>query len=85
MLAGMGKGPIRSPKRGSDEPRTAKRVPTRASRITFGVTHDDMVEQFNPENVGSFPELAGHLDIGRAGSRITAGMIMLCCVPSYVE
>jgi len=42
------------------------------SRITFGVTHDDMVEQINPENVGCLPELAGLCEATDYGNWTTA-------------
>ena len=55
------------------------------SRITFRVPNHNMVKQFDREDVCRIPELAGNMDVSSAGTRIAARMIVLCCVPSYVE
>ncbi len=54
-------------------------------RIGLCVADDDVVHKFDVDHLGGFTEDSGHLDVGRAGCRVTGGMVVLCGEPSYVE
>ncbi len=47
-----------------------------ALRIRFRVPHDDVIKQFDLENLGRFAQRTGDLDISGTGGWITRGMVM---------
>ena len=47
-----------------------------ALRIRFRVHDDDVIKQFDLENLGRFGQRTGDLDIGGTGGWITRGMVM---------
>jgi hypothetical protein len=44
-----------------------------------------VVEDINLQKLAGADEVAGDLDVGFTGRGITAGMIMLCGTPIYVQ
>ncbi len=50
----------------------------------IGISHDDMVENFNLKQLACSDEVAGDFDVRFRRRRFPARMIMLCEAPIYV-
>ena len=50
----------------------------------IGISHDDMVENFNLKQLACSDEAAGDFDVRFRRRRFPARMIVLCEAPSYV-
>ena len=50
-----------------------------------GVSHDEMVNDFNFQKLPGADQITGDLDVRLAWSGVAAGMVVLCNAPSYVQ
>gem|GEM_PF-4515366 len=63
----------------------AKAVVTAPHRIRGLRSQDEMIRQLDIDGQRRLPQAPGYLEIGRTRRRIATGVVVLCCVPSYVE
>ncbi len=52
--------------------------------VGLRVSDDDVIHQFDFENLCGLPQNSRHADVSLAGGRVTARMVVLCCECSYV-
>ena len=68
-----------------DHPSLPEAVISLADGVEFGPAKDDMVDQLDINGSGRLAEAAGDLEVGRGRGRVAGRVVVLCCVPSYVE
>jgi hypothetical protein len=71
--------------RPSEHAGLAETVVAPALRIGGGPADDDVIQEVDINGLGGLAQLARDLDVGPARRGITARVVVLCGVPSYVE
>jgi hypothetical protein len=69
----------------SDETGTSEGIKSPAGRVICCIAYNHVIQKIDTNRLCGLSELARNLNVGGARRRISAGMIVLCCAPSYVE
>jgi len=62
-----------------------ERIPTLAGGIGAGPADNQVIQQVDVDRPCRVAQLTCHLQVGGRRGRVARGMVVLCCVPSYVE